>query len=383
MKIVMSLALAASCAVAAPQSPSREPMSNADAAALGGERGVVAPLNGNDACSAAPAISGLGMWSFDLAGATTDGLSHPQCLAFNSSQIWRDRWWSWTSPVSGVVRVETCDLTTLDTRIAVYAPGSPCPPTNEYVVGCNDDACNSQTAIDFVARAGQTYLVRLGRFGSSEPVASGSGAFRISSAAAPGQCPPGDGPEQLVAIGGAAYGSTVSVRVADDVTAPVTGAIEGLCWFGSYFGFAPAADAFVITYWTDAGGVPGTPIASFSQANGLAVERAATDDLDAVGGTMFRFSAAHAAVPVAKNIRYWIEVRNLFGNTWYWQSSQQGNGALQDTTPSSDWTDAIPRQDMAWRLDLTSGCSSDTNGDGVINFADLNNIVSLINSACP
>ncbi len=383
--ITAGLTIALSVCAAWAQTPeSREPATNIEALPSGAERGVAVPGNGADGCAGAPAISGYSTWAFDFAGATTDGQGHAACLGFGSDQIWRDRWWSWTAPASSLVRVETCGQTGVDTRIAVYSPAAVCSPASEYLLACNDDACNFQSSLTFQARAGQTYLIRIGLYGFSEPAAIGAGTFTVNGLDAPDICPDTVVACQDPNLSESAYTSTASFRVADDFVMNATGAVDGICWRGSYIGFAPGTDDFTITYWTNAGGLPGTPIASFDQsAGGLSVQRADSGDLDIANNTMFVYSAKHAPVVIADNVRYWVEIRNFQGTTWYWQGSTQGNGAWQDGTPASGWSGSTARPNVTFCVSFLSGCNLDTNGDGVINFADLNNVVSFFNTNCP
>lgn len=363
----------------------REAASLVEAAASGDFRGVSIPANGADACAAAPVISGYGDWSFDLAGSTTDGVGHGLCSGSGSDQIWRDRWWLWTASANGPVRVETCGLTTLDTRIAVYAPASVCPPADEYILACDDDGCGGlQSTVTFIGRAGQEYLIRVGRWALSEPAAAGTGMFRVSGPASPDICPDDVILCQDELPGGNAHTSTSAFRVADDLRTDATGDVTGLCWWGSYIGTAPSVDGFTITYWTNSGGQPGSPIATYSQSDGtLAVQRADSGDVNIVSSTMFAYSASHAPLAFPAGARRWVEIRNFFGGTWFWQESDVGNGAWQDPTVAADWSDSDPISDRAFCVHFQSGCVGDTNGDGVINFADLNNVVSFINSTCP
>jgi hypothetical protein len=175
------------------------------------------------------------------------------------------------------------------------------------------------------------------------------------------------------------------VRAADDFPASNGAQITGVCWWGSYAATAPAADDFVVTYWSDSSAdVPGLQIARFAQSEGtLAVQRADSGQTNNIGGTVFLYSAHHAAVQLPA-ATHWVEVRNLFGGIWFWQQSQAGNGSLQDTTPATGWIGAVARPDLAFCVQqLEPPCPFDTNGDGVIDFADLNNIVSVFNTACP
>ncbi len=335
-------------------------------------------------CVHAPVISGLGFFAVDLAGTTTDGSAHPQCNSFGSTQIWRDAWYLWTSVVNGPVTVDTCGDFSVDTKIAVYAPGSFCPPTSEYVISCNDDACGLQSSVTFVAQAGQTYRIRIGRYGQTEPSASGSGLLSISASGGVDICGAEGGPCQDAVLSQPAYTSALTFRCADDVTFESSGVITGLCWSGSYPANGVAPDDFVLTYWTDLGGAPGAPIAEFAQGGGLSVIRAISGGLDVANQPNFVYSASHAPVPVAGGQRYWVSVRNYGPGTWFWQTANTGNGALQDETPLITWADSVNiGRNLTMCVGFESSCAMDTNGDGQVNFADLNNVISVFNTGCP
>lgn len=384
--IGVGLLCAVACAAFAEDGgDSRAPRSLVEAASSMALRGVEIPVNGSDSCGGAPAISGYGQWSFDLAGTTTDGVGHGLCFASGSDQLWRDRWWVWTASANGQATIETCGLTTVDTRIAVYSPAVVCPPADEYLMACDDDGCGGlQSSVSFIARAGQQYLIRVGRWALTEPAAGGVGMFEISGPGAADICPEEAILCQEAISGGDAHTSTSQYRVADDFRTEADGDVTGLCWRGSYASAAPGVDDFTITYWSNSGGQPGSPIATFSQSAGtLAVQRADAGDVNIVGGTMFEYSASHAPLALQGGAKRWVEVRNYFGNAWYWQISDQGNGGWQDSSVDSDWSNATLTPNMSFCVHFHSNCMGDTNGDGVINFADLNNVVSVINSACP
>jgi len=346
----------------------------------GGDRGGSSV--GSNACANAPDIFGFGAFGFDLAGTTTDGVAHSACLAFESIQIWRDVWHRWQSPVSGVVHVATCNQTTVDTRIAVYSPAAQCVPGSEYLLGCNDDSCGTQSQVSFVAQAGQIYLVRLGRFGASEPPAAGSGFIVFSSDAAAFECEGTVGCQDPDFTQSSAA-SNENFRVADDVTTPSTGVIEGLCWWGNYPAQPAVTDAFTVTYWTDSNGRPGTPIASFEQSTDLAVQRVHTGIVGLALDLSYQYSAHHEPVPVADGQRVWVEIRNFIGAPWYWQGSTLGNSSWQDATPTSNWGNSVSGHNRALCLKVGSNCTSDINGDGQINFSDLNAVISQFNADCP
>ncbi len=130
----------------------------------------------NNACADATAISGQGQFPFDNSAATLDGPSHTQCNFFSEVQIERDVWFCWTAPCTDSVVVETCGLTGVDTKIAVYN-GCTCPPSGSNLLGCNDDTCDLQSRVVFSAVSGQQYLIRLGVFPGAP---GGVGQFSIT-----------------------------------------------------------------------------------------------------------------------------------------------------------------------------------------------------------
>lgn len=131
----------------------------------------IRPENNN--CADAEAIMGEGLFPFDNTDATTDGRTHPEC---DSSGIDLDVWYCWTADCDGVVRVETCGQTAVDTKIAVYDNCALCTPTSVNLIDCNDDACGLQSSLDFVAVNGQSYLIRMG---ASPGASGGAGMFAI------------------------------------------------------------------------------------------------------------------------------------------------------------------------------------------------------------
>jgi hypothetical protein len=101
---------------------------------------------------------------------------------------------------------------------------------------------------------------------------------------------------------------------------------------------------------------------------------------------VYKFSGVHAPTPVTAGESYWIEVTNDSdaAGSWGWVSAGSvGDGALQDTTLGSSYGDAVDKDDRALCVGFVGGCAPDANGDGDIDFADLNLIVSDINSPCP
>ena len=141
---------------------------------------------GQDDCNNGPdVIFGLGTFNFDNSNATTgtEGQSESLCYQFGSSAIDSDVWFSWTAPTTSTFIVETCQLTTIDTKIAAYpiSPAGPCPAAGA-VLDCNDDNCAFQSQITFSGTAGSSYLFQIGTFPGAQ---GGSGTFNISSSAPP------------------------------------------------------------------------------------------------------------------------------------------------------------------------------------------------------
>lgn len=131
---------------------------------------------GSDACGSAQAISGTGLFLFDNAAATKDGIDVGCPMA-------RDVWFRWDAAVTGNVTVASCGWTTVDTTIAVY-DGVACP--NGAPLACGDDACGLQSELVFAAAAGQTYLIRVGTWDFA--AAGGDGFIEITLGGSTGGC---------------------------------------------------------------------------------------------------------------------------------------------------------------------------------------------------
>ena len=130
---------------------------------------------GSDSCSTAQVIGGPGPHAFDLNSATTgtDGQSGAACLYNMTTSILTDVWFRWTAPSSGFFLVSTCQQTTVDTKVAVYA-GAGCPPGAP--IACDDDGCGIQSVALFSASAGSTYLIQVGTSVFGSP---GTGTFLV------------------------------------------------------------------------------------------------------------------------------------------------------------------------------------------------------------
>jgi len=135
----------------------------------------------NDFCAAAiPVMLGAGQ-EYSTLDALTDGPDHLDnpCFGFGSTTAGADIWYTFTADFTGAVQWSTCNTGGFDTRLAVYNPGSACPPMDEDLYSCNDDGagCAGFTSdLLFEVVAGETYLLRLGGFGTGD---SGQGTFDL------------------------------------------------------------------------------------------------------------------------------------------------------------------------------------------------------------
>ncbi len=142
----------------------------------------------NDSCATPTSIAGLGSFAFDNVAATTGAQGQVEALCNLTgagTAILQDVWYSWTSPITGSVRVSSC-TTTVDTKIAAYS-GSACPGAS--ALACNDDACGPtgfQSSLLLPVTAGSAYTIQLGLYPGTLPIATGgTGSFEIVDASPP------------------------------------------------------------------------------------------------------------------------------------------------------------------------------------------------------
>lgn len=136
----------------------------------------------NDFCTAAIPVQLGEDQAFTTIDAITDGPAHDNnpCFQFGVNTATNDIWYTFTPPITGAVEWTTCGTATFDTRLAVYNPGSACPPASDDLFACNDDGggcANFTSQLVFNVEAGETYLLRLGSHASE----SGTGSFDLVS----------------------------------------------------------------------------------------------------------------------------------------------------------------------------------------------------------
>ncbi|MBC7771787.1 MAG: hypothetical protein H7210_04785 [Pyrinomonadaceae bacterium] len=283
--------------------------------------GIVA----NDLCANAQSISGSGPFTFDNTAASTDGGLDAMCDFSGSQVIDHDVWFTWTAGCNqgDQAILELCNLTTVDTKVAVYE-GTACVGP---IVGCNDDACGLQSRVRWFPTPGSTYTIRVGTF-VGEP--GGEGAFTIACAPVlPPPCTlnqPTDCQTRSYAV---AYNATAySTADSVNVQAPIT----NLCWYGMYFNSAPVPDAFVVTFYTYNNGVPGTLLDQFTQGVDMTIGGPGATGQAFLGRDEYEYSAtfSRAMSGVNPGSCVFIDVHNnTTGDTWFWMDGDGSNGNMQ------------------------------------------------------
>ena len=119
---------------------------------------------------------------------------------------------------------------------------------------------------------------------------------------------------------------------ADDFTPVFSGSATDLCWWGTAtpFGTPALLDDFTVTYYADAGGLPGAVIGGpFSQSGGTLSVLGAIDTGQIVAGLspIYEYSATHAPVALTADTTVWVEIKNdpSTGETWFWSWSLGGD----------------------------------------------------------
>ncbi len=135
----------------------------------------------NDFCDNAIAITLGEDQPISNIDATTDGPTHLNdqvCFGFNDNTAQSDIWYTFTSPVTGLIEWSTCGQVDWDSRLIVYGPGVSCPVTPDDMIACSDATagCAGFTNIlNFDAVEGETYIFRVGGFFG----ATGTGVFDL------------------------------------------------------------------------------------------------------------------------------------------------------------------------------------------------------------
>lgn len=145
----------------------------------------------NNDCANAIAIASVTDQAFTTIDATTDGPYHPAaCVGGTTDSLYNDVWYLYTADFTGYADFSTCGTADFDTNIAVYPGTETCPPDAASVIACSEDAsgCSGFTSKStFQVTAGETYLLRIGGWGSANSPGgeSGAGTFSVGPAAPP------------------------------------------------------------------------------------------------------------------------------------------------------------------------------------------------------
>ena len=179
--------------------------------------------------------------------------------------------------------------------------------------------------------------------------------------------------------------STGSVqRVADDFVPALSGQVTGIVLWGCYDG--DIADEFTVKYYTDLNGLPGQVVGTYSQLAGTltVTPGVRTGALIAgVGLPVYIYSASHAPQAVQSGQTYWIEITNG-ASDWFWVDSNAGNlRSVLSLSSSGPYVNPQFYTDRAFTLGIVSACAGDTNGDNVVDFADLSAVLSAFGQTRP
>ena len=147
---------------------------------------VSAQAPANDSCANAIQVMLDEVVDYSTINATTDGPNHMDCFGENDS-IPYDVWFYYVADTTAELSWNNCSTADYDSRMAVYlaAPGD-CPVGDAQLIECNDDGgsqcANFTSDVEFEVMAGQTYLLRVGGFGSEDSISFGSGTVVLEFA---------------------------------------------------------------------------------------------------------------------------------------------------------------------------------------------------------
>ena len=138
---------------------------------------------GTDSCTTPDLLVGTGTFNFDNTTATTgiEGQTETLCTQFALTAVNSDVWFTWAATATGSCVIETCNITTIDTKIGIY-PGTTCP-TAGTALACNDDNCTVgfQSKLTLPVTVGTNYVIQLGLYPGAAPVATpGAGTFSLN-----------------------------------------------------------------------------------------------------------------------------------------------------------------------------------------------------------
>ncbi len=141
---------------------------------------------------------------------------------------------------------------------------------------------------------------------------------------------------------------TGGFEYADNFGLASSSSLTGFKWWGGYFGGDDSAgDDFLVTLYSDLGGLPGS--APLSVDVGSGATRSSTALVEAGGDSVFLYEFSLAAPVALASGTYHIAVDNRSGADWLWLSSSDGDGAISYRDTGGIW-DAFPDIDMSFTV---------------------------------
>jgi hypothetical protein len=345
----------------------------------------------NDNCEDAIAITSE-LTSFSTVNANTDGLTHAGCQFGGATG--NDIWFTYTAPYAGNLIISTCEdeggSADYDTDLVLYsAPGAPCPPTDSFLLACNDDDAQNpcgtfeggyRSTIRYNASAGEQFLIRVGGFNEGN---TGTGELLVKVA------PTNDNCEDALPI-------SAGLTAFSTLGANTDGLAHADCKFGGQTGSdiwytftAPCTSQITITTCEQLGGsadydtdlvlysAPGAPCPP-TDAFLIACN---DDDPNNTCGTAGGGYRSTITANVIQGEQYIIRVGGFSANN-------QGTGTLLIECGSTcqgdiDGNGSIDLADLNLVLGaFGSGPGGDANGDGVTDLTDLNIVLAAFGTDC-
>jgi len=192
------------------------------------------PNSGDDCGDARPAVPGDN--PFSTVNGSDSGFGSPDDSMCEGTYLdWlgsSDFWFRWTAPGSGTISLDTCDPSSYDTSLVVYA-GTDCGSLTQ--VACNGDALASEDCqsfysaiLDLPVSSGETYWLRLGGWEG----ATGVGTLHLSYSGPSdpiGACCLGGSCESLTEAECIAVGGLYAGDDADCATISCDGELAACC----------------------------------------------------------------------------------------------------------------------------------------------------------
>jgi hypothetical protein len=165
-------------------------------------------------------------------------------------------------------------------------------------------------------------------------------------------------------IQNASQSNGVTFTGADNFVLASGGTVTSLCWRGAYFSgtdCGPGPDNYTVTYYADAGGLPGAMIAQFRQADGTLTVSPPVPTGNIIAGiaTEYEGVGTHAPITLSPGVCYWVEIINpgpISPCLWFWTWSADGDlYAVEDAGPGVYDPADVSNIDRSFCLDQAIG----------------------------